>query len=260
MNENCASIADGPVLDAAVARAAKALLALQRDDGHFVFELEADATIPAEYVLLGHYLGETPNADLERKIGAYLRRIQCSHGGWALYHGGDFDLSATVKAYFALKMIGDPPEAPHMRRAREAVLAHGGAARSNVFTRILLALYGDIDMARDARHSGRNDPAAALVSDPPFENVVLGAHRAGAVARLAALKPRGSQSAWRPHCRAVRCARRAKRDGGRRIRIVWWAAFFHGLVDVLLKTGSRLALRACEKRRSHAVSPSSPNG
>src|ERR1700693_573412 len=132
-------------LDEAVLRATNALLALQREDGHFVFELEADATIPAEYVLLVHYLGEQPDEDLERNIGIYLRRIQCSYGGWALYYGGAFDLSATVKAYFALKMIGEPPEAPHMQRAREAVLANGGAARGNVLNRLLLALYGEIE-------------------------------------------------------------------------------------------------------------------
>src|SRR5205085_71694 len=113
--------------------------------GHFVFELEADATIPAEYVLLVHYLGEPSDQDLEAKISAYLRRIQCSHGGWALFYGGGFDLSATVKAYFALKMIGDSPDAPHMKRARDAALACGGAALSNVFTRILLALYGELE-------------------------------------------------------------------------------------------------------------------
>lgn len=130
-------------LDNTIERATRALLALQREDGHFVFELEADATIPSEYVLLVHYLGETANLELERKIGNYLRRIQGDHGGWPLYYGGAFDISATVKAYFALKMIGDSPDAPHMRRAREAVLAKGGAARTNVFTRILLALYGE---------------------------------------------------------------------------------------------------------------------
>ncbi len=92
-----------------------------------MFELEADATIPAEYVLLVHYLGETPNLELERKIGVYLRRIQGAHGGWPLYHDGAFDISATVKAYFALKMIGDPIDAPHMARARDAILARGGA-------------------------------------------------------------------------------------------------------------------------------------
>jgi squalene-hopene/tetraprenyl-beta-curcumene cyclase len=124
--------------------ATEALLACQRPDGHWCFELEADATIPAEYLLLRHYRGESPDLELERKIGAYLRRVQGAHGGWPLFHDGAFDISASVKAYFALKMIGDDPEAAHMRRAREAVLAHGGATRSNVFTRFLLALYGAI--------------------------------------------------------------------------------------------------------------------
>jgi squalene-hopene/tetraprenyl-beta-curcumene cyclase len=129
-------------LDEAVGRATQSLLKMQRPDGHWVFELEADATIPAEYVLFVHYLGETPNLELERKIGVYLRRIQGEHGGWPLYHGGVLDVSATVKAYFALKMIGDDPSEPHMVRAREALLAAGGAGACNVFTRILLALFG----------------------------------------------------------------------------------------------------------------------
>jgi len=129
-------------LESAIEAALDALLAEQRPDGHWVYELEADATIPAEYVLLVHYLGETPDALLEAKIGRYLRRIQGAHGGWPLFHGGAYDPSASVKAYFALKMIGDVPDAPHMARARAAILAHGGAERSNVFTRMLLALYG----------------------------------------------------------------------------------------------------------------------
>jgi squalene-hopene/tetraprenyl-beta-curcumene cyclase len=107
-----------------------------------VFELEADATIPAEYVLLRHYLGEPIDAELEQKIAEYLRRIQGEHHGWPLFHDGEFDMSASVKAYFALKMIGDDVNSPHMRLAREAILARGGASRSNVFTRALLALYG----------------------------------------------------------------------------------------------------------------------
>src|SRR5580692_9310416 len=127
-----------------IGRATDALLAQQRGDGHWVFELEADATIPSEYVLLVHYLAETPDLELERKIGVYLRRIQANHGGWPLYHDGAFDISATVKAYFALKMIGDDIDAPHMARAREALHARGGAIKANVFTRIQLALYGQI--------------------------------------------------------------------------------------------------------------------
>jgi squalene-hopene/tetraprenyl-beta-curcumene cyclase len=139
--------AAAPSLDAVevlVARARDALLALQKPDGHFVFELEADATIPSEYVLLRHYLGEPDDLEIERKIGVYLRRIQGEHGGWPLYHGGAFDISASVKAYFCLKMIGEPLDAPHMVRAREAIRANGGAQATNVFTRIQLALYGDM--------------------------------------------------------------------------------------------------------------------
>jgi len=128
-------------LDQGITRATQALLQAQRSDGHWVFELEADATIPAEYVLLRHYLGEPVNRALEAKIAVYLRRIQGKHGGWPLFHDGAFDMSASVKAYFALKMIGDDPDADHMRRAREAVLARGGAVNSNVFTRVLLSLY-----------------------------------------------------------------------------------------------------------------------
>jgi len=129
-------------LDSHIDSATNALLACQRPDGHFQFALEADATVPAEYVLFRHYLGEPVDAAREAGIAAYLRRIQCSHGGWSLLTDGAFDMSATVKAYFALKMIGDSPQAEHMRRARDAVRLRGGAERSNVFTRCLLALYG----------------------------------------------------------------------------------------------------------------------
>ena len=129
-------------LEASVARAADAILADQHPDGYWLYQLEADATIPAEYVLLVHYLAETPNLELEAKIARYLRRIQRADGGWPLFTDGAMDVSATVKAYFALKMIGDLPEAEHMQRARRAIIAAGGAEKSNVFTRILLALFG----------------------------------------------------------------------------------------------------------------------
>jgi squalene-hopene/tetraprenyl-beta-curcumene cyclase len=130
-------------LETAIEGASAALLRLQNNDGHWVFELEADATIPAEYVLLEHYLDRI-DAPLQAKIGVYLRRIQGEHGGWPLFHDGAFDMSASVKAYFALKAIGDSVDAPHMVRAREAILSRGGAARTNVFTRIQLALFGQV--------------------------------------------------------------------------------------------------------------------
>jgi squalene-hopene/tetraprenyl-beta-curcumene cyclase len=133
-----------PALERRIGAATDAILAEQKPDGHWVYELEADATIPAEYVLMVHYFAETPDLELERKIGVYLRRIQGVHGGWPLFHDGAFDMSASVKAYFALKMIGDDINADHMRRAREAILSRGGAVKSNVFTRALLSLYGVI--------------------------------------------------------------------------------------------------------------------
>jgi squalene-hopene/tetraprenyl-beta-curcumene cyclase len=142
------TLSDRPAGDASLEQhietATRALLAHQQADGHFVFELEADATIPAEYVLLRHYLAERVDAPLEGKIAVYLRRVQGAHGGWPLFRDGEFDMSASVKAYFALKTIGDPIDAPHMRHAREAILSRGGAERSNVFTRLMLALFGFI--------------------------------------------------------------------------------------------------------------------
>jgi len=129
-------------LDEAVARACTSLLALQRADGHWVFELEADVTIPSEFILLQHYLGRI-EPELEVRIARYIRATQGADGGWPLFHGGSFDISASVKAYFALKAAGDPVDAPHMARARSAILARGGARRCNVFARVTLALFGE---------------------------------------------------------------------------------------------------------------------
>lgn len=130
-------------LGGAIARAYEVLAGEQREDGHWRFELEADVTIPAEYVLLRHHLGEPIDEALESKLGAYLRHRQSpDHHGWPLYHGGAFNISASVKAYYALKIIGDSASSDHMARARAAILDSGGAEAANVFTRIQLALYG----------------------------------------------------------------------------------------------------------------------
>src|SRR5271168_5069929 len=130
-------------LDEAVGRAGESLLALQHADGHWVFELEADATIPSEFILLQHYLG-CIEPELQARIARFIRAAQGADGGWPLFYGGALDLSASVKAYFALKAAGDPVDAPHMARARSAILARGGARRCNVFTRITLALFGEV--------------------------------------------------------------------------------------------------------------------
>ncbi|HJT13143.1 MAG TPA: squalene--hopene cyclase, partial [Dongiaceae bacterium] len=131
-------------VETGVTNAADALARLQQPDGHWAFELEADATIPAEYVLLRHFLGEPDDPVLEAKIVRYLWSIQGEHGGWPLFHGGDFNMSASVKAYYALKICGEHVNAPVMKRAREAILSRGGAKESNVFTLAQLALYGQV--------------------------------------------------------------------------------------------------------------------
>ena len=119
------------------------MTARQHASGYWLFELEADCTIPAEYIMMMHFLDEIDPL-LEVKLAAYLRSHQMAHGGWPLYHGGDLNISCTVKAYYALKLAGDDIHAPHMVRARTAILERGGAARANVFTRIALALFGQI--------------------------------------------------------------------------------------------------------------------
>jgi squalene-hopene/tetraprenyl-beta-curcumene cyclase len=220
-------------LDADIGRASVALRRLQRSDGHWIFELEADATIPAEYILLRHYLGEPDDLELERKIGVYLRRIQGDHGGWPLFHGGTFDISASVKAYFCLKMIGDDREAPHMTRAREAILAHGGARQANVFTRILLAQFGELPWRRVPTmpvelillprwfpiHLSRMSYWARTVIVPLL---VLG------VLRRRARNPRGVR------IRELFRAKQTRKQRAPTHRHPGWALFFNGL-DLVLK-------------------------
>ncbi len=133
----------GNSLDHSIELARTTLESHQHPEGYWDYQLEADCTIPAEYILMMHFTDDI-DRELELKIANYLRDHQCDHGGWPLYHGGSFNLSCTIKVYYALKIVGDDPDDSHMVRARKAILAHGGAAQSNVFTRIALALFGQI--------------------------------------------------------------------------------------------------------------------
>lgn len=131
------------ILDIGINAATREIIRAQHEDGYWCYELEADCTIPAEYVLMMHYMDEI-DIDLEQRLAQYLRDRQGEDGGWPLFYGGHADLSCTIKSYFALKLAGDSPDAPHMCHAREMILSAGGAARANVFTRIALALFGQI--------------------------------------------------------------------------------------------------------------------
>ncbi|MGH7321013.1 MAG: squalene--hopene cyclase [Candidatus Rokuibacteriota bacterium] len=128
-------------VDAAILRSQDHLLALQDPAGFWLGELEADTTITSEYLLLRHLVG-TADPALEAKTVRYLRERQTADGSWNLYEGGAGDLSASIKAYLAMKMAGVRPADAAMARAREWILTRGGPVQANVFTKITLALFG----------------------------------------------------------------------------------------------------------------------
>lgn len=119
------------------------LIEQQHADGHWCAELEGDTILESEYLLLMAWLGREHTAPA-RAAARYLELQQNLDGGWSQFPGGPLDISVSVKAYFALKLVGTSPDAPHMQRAREAILAAGGADRVNSFTRFYLALLGQI--------------------------------------------------------------------------------------------------------------------
>ena len=100
---------------------------MQKPDGHWCGELQGDTILESEYVLLLAFLGRE-DEDVCRKAVNYILSQQLSEGGWNNYPGGPLELSVSVKAYFALKVTGHDPDADYMRKAREAIRAHGGAA------------------------------------------------------------------------------------------------------------------------------------
>jgi squalene-hopene/tetraprenyl-beta-curcumene cyclase len=149
-------------LDSAITRAQSRLLATQAADGAWVGELEADTTITAEYLLLGHLLDRV-NRERGAKAVNFLRRRQRADGGFGLFAGGPTNLSATIKAYFAMKMTGVPTSDPAMVKARERILELGGPIKANVFTKIQLALFGEYDW-----NGVPAMPVEIMLLPPPF--------------------------------------------------------------------------------------------
>lgn len=127
-------------------RAIDALVNLQNSDGHWVGELEGDTILSSEYILFHYHMGweERDRDELDRCLN-FLRRQQNEEGGFSLYPGGPSDISASVKAYFALKLFGDDPESAHMLAARRRICRLGGIDACNTFTKIYLALFGQMD-------------------------------------------------------------------------------------------------------------------
>lgn len=137
----------GSAVSAAIRRTRDWLLNEQHPDGHWCGELEGDTILETEYVLLLTWLGRETD-DVVVAAANRVREQQLPEGGWAIYPGGPLEISASVKAYWTLKIVGDDPAAEHMVRARESILAAGGAERVNSFTRYYFALLGVIDYAK----------------------------------------------------------------------------------------------------------------
>jgi squalene-hopene/tetraprenyl-beta-curcumene cyclase len=131
-------------IERAVEATTRWLLDQQHPRGYWVGELEGDTILESEYVLLMAFLGRLDDPVCAGAC-SYIRSRQRSDGGWAIYPGGPSEVSASVKAYFALKLLGTAPDDPAMIRAREAILTCGGAQASNSFTRFYLALLGQLD-------------------------------------------------------------------------------------------------------------------
>ncbi len=131
-------------LDRTLERAAERMLQLQSPDGYWWAELESNVTMVSEHLLLERFLG-MHDAGRWRKIVRYLLDHQSEDGSWPIYYGGPGDLNATIEAYFALKVAGQDPDSPPMRRAREWVLERGGIRRARVFTKLWLALFDQYD-------------------------------------------------------------------------------------------------------------------
>ena len=139
------SVGHSESIDEAIRRSKSWLLQRQHpEQGFWVAELEADSTLTSEYLMLRRFLGLV-DPERERKAVRYLQATQLADGGWPIYYGGPCEISASVKAYFALKLAGVSPDEPFMIRAKEAILAKGGAVSTNVFTKVVLALFDQYD-------------------------------------------------------------------------------------------------------------------
>jgi len=129
---------------AALSSAADCLVSMQHPSGFWCAELEGDSILQSEYILLKFIIEQEDDPRLP-KLANHLRAQQReSDGAWIQYPGGKPDLSATVKAYFALKLLGDDINAPHMKKARELVLQLGGAERCNTYSKFYLAALGQM--------------------------------------------------------------------------------------------------------------------
>ena len=128
-------------LDQAIARSQEYLLSIQDTAGYWWADLESNVTITAEAVLL-HKIWQTDKTRPLAKAETYLRSQQRKHGGWELYYDDGGDLSTSVEAYMALRLLNVPASDPALIRAKQFIVAHGGISKTRIFTKLHLALIG----------------------------------------------------------------------------------------------------------------------
>jgi squalene-hopene/tetraprenyl-beta-curcumene cyclase len=131
----------------AITRTRDWLLDQQHPDGFWVGELEGDTILESEYILLLTWLGRENSEEVQR-AARYIEKQQLDSGGWAIYPGGPLEISASVKAYWTLKIAGHSEDEEQMQRAKAAILLAGGAEKVNSFTRFYLALLGQISYSQ----------------------------------------------------------------------------------------------------------------
>ena len=129
---------------AAIDAARKWLFSQQREEGYWCGELEADTTLESDYILMHTVLG-TGNQERFQKAANYILQHQNEDGGWPIYNGGPSNISASVKAYFGLKLAGYKPDHPALERAHKKILEMGGVTKVNTFTKIYLCFLGQYD-------------------------------------------------------------------------------------------------------------------
>ena len=132
-------------IDRAIAASQAYLLSRQHADGYWLGELEADASVTAGYVPFMWWLRREVAPERKRKALAHILGEQNADGSWPMYRCGAGDLSVTVQVYFSLKMSGRRADEPLMARAREFVLSRGGVMKTNVITKVWLALFGEFE-------------------------------------------------------------------------------------------------------------------
>ena len=130
-------------LDSAIQKSRDFLLSQQTEEGYWVDELESNATITAELIFFMHFT-ETVDLEKQKKLTNYLLHKQREDGSWPLYFGGPCDINSTVESYMALKLAGVPENFQEMILARETIFANGGIKGTRVFTKIFLAMFGQI--------------------------------------------------------------------------------------------------------------------